>query len=195
MSKKDEKTKGLERLADKLFKPPTLCTDEQILAKCETISANIKLKKDGNTIINCATKKQDWLGESYSLSGDTVIKGKRTGADEAFDWIHLKPGDELEAVAFIGGDEKPRAFWIAREYGVDIFNEMEMLYVLAISQISKSSGEIGLLTCFSKGELNFCIIEGDPDLEAVRKLIANVCSIVEEKKLPIDNAGNTDGDN
>jgi len=171
MSKKNKKTKIEDLFLREAVEP---ITEENYKEKCRLIINNAMQCRENNTCINLGTRTQLWLGNDYPLLGEYVIYGKRSNADDPFGWIHVKPDTKLKAAAFIGGEMSPHAIWITEEDGNLTVSELEMFTILAISANKNDVGELGLLTYFKNNKVHICVLEGDPDLEAVRNLINDI---------------------
>jgi hypothetical protein len=167
-----------DRIGSTLFNSLTAA---QMLERTITIGNNVQRSKEDNTIVNFAVMVQAWEGNNYPLNGDAIIKVRRIGED-AMDWIHLTKESTLEAIAYVGGDEIiPRAFWLTEVDGEKHICELDRLYLLAVSQNSTESGELGHLIYFNKGKLRICLVEGDPNLDAIRLLIADIVKLKDDQ--------------
>ena len=125
--------------------PTPVLTEEQMQENCFQIRNNVKDCKANNMEINFVEGVLRYKGNKYEL-GSTVIKAVTQGASKAV-YLHLKKGDAVNSLVFIGGDNW-QAFLVTKDDNKTEFIKLEEFHLLSISENSTPEREIGLMVSY-----------------------------------------------
>lgn len=149
---------------------PQLLTENEMLEKCFKIRENVKQCKSDNIELNFIQGFQKFSGNNHKLD-NTVIKAIARDGDTPV-YLHIKKGDALNSLVFIGGDDA-LAFLVTKGLdGEDRVVRLSEFHLLSISKNSTSEKEIGLMTSYSwmGGKVNSSIIMG-MNLDPIKNLL------------------------
>ena len=126
---------------------PQPLTKQQMLEKCSHIRDNVKQGKPDNIELNFIQGIQKFRSNKHELD-NTVIKAIAKDANTPV-YLHIKKGDSLNSLVFIGGDDA-LAFLVTKGLdGEDCVVRLSEFHLLSISKNSTSEKEIGLMTSYS----------------------------------------------
>ena len=170
--KSDDEREHMERL---LFPYPL--TPEEKRQFCAVIAENVRLEKEGNTIISIAGRWQAYNGKQIPYIGDAYINFDMKDVDKRVEPnvnFILKDGEYRDLLIFIGSDATgmTRCFAKSREVGEDYICELNQLYLLAISEEPVTARECSVETYFWLDGYRELKITLDPDARYIKELIA-----------------------
>lgn len=153
-------------------------TEEQMQEKCFQIRNNVKDCKPDNIEINFVEGVLRVRGNKYEL-GSTVVKAV-TMDDSKTVYLHIKKGDAVSSLVFIGGDEA-QAFLVTKDDNKTLFTRLEEFHLLSISGSSTPEREIGLMVSYLwlTAKVYSGIIMGD-SLNPIKNLLLSESFISED---------------
>ena len=139
----------------------------------KVVQAFIDEGKPGNTIVDFGNKRQIFCGTDYPL-GETIVKAKLSGNANA-SFLRLGKNDKIDAVVYAGGDDEYKCAAITSidSEGNEIIAQLDELHLLSTRE--KGEAEIGIITSYTKssGRVFTGVIKGEPDLSAVKQILAS----------------------
>lgn len=166
---------------------PQLLTENEMLEKCFKIRENVKQCKPDNVELNFIQGIQRFSGNKHELD-NTVIKIIAKDANTPV-YIHIKKGDELNSLVFIGGDDA-LAFLVTKGLdGEDCVVRLSEFHLLSISKNSTPEKEIGLMTSYEwmGAKVHSSVIIG-MNLDPIKNLLLSegLRTMTSEEKNPVE---------
>lgn len=125
---------------------PESMTQEQLMATCQNIRANVKRGRPGNVEIQLNKGRQKSDNQLFPL-GNTVIKALPMDSLQPV-YLFIKAGDTLEASVFLGGDSVAGILLMQDENGDDCFLRLSEFHLLSLRENPDPRKEVGLMTSY-----------------------------------------------